>query len=210
MCWVFCGMGFVLLAVVVRVVFPGPGVLGDLGVALVVGLVIVGLGLGVCAEGPEEEGDGDIFDGERKVGRKVKDVGVWKVLVYGVVFVVMVGVLVALLVAGGRAVTKGEVGSLACGTDVGGSAVGGGDVTSFWTKDNPLPVDVVLGEAVTMDFTVMEGRITTITVLASGNGSESVVISTSEITTGAENGVATVVDLTTVTTSTSTTVLITA
>jgi hypothetical protein len=212
--YTFLSVGFVLfaIAVAVAVAYPGPKGTGYVGIGLFGVLVVALLVLGLCTKSPGEDENverandfRDPFSAgilEKRERRNVADVGLYKVCVYVLVFVVLVGGLVVLLVMGGSAVRKGN--------QVGGACAEGANVAvgavSVWTRENPLPVDVVLGEAVTIDIIVTEGRVTTATMLASGSGSES----TSGGSGVSGGGVATVVDLTSVTTSTTTTVLVTA
>lgn len=127
---------------------------------------------------------------ERERKREVPDIRWWGIAVVVGVLVAELGCYLALLGIGGHAALKGYVPAM-CGPGV-GVLVGLG-----WTKANPLPVDVVVGEAITVVVTVMEtgvGNSSTATESHSETGS--LTLSTGQLTDG---GV-TVVNRTTITT----------
>lgn len=132
-----------LFALAVQVVQVREPSLGWLGVA-VVGVVCGGL-VGMGAKGERERSrKGDAVAVTRVV---VGDLKRPRALLMLVVFVVQVGILVAMLGIGGRAVVRGGVDE-DCPSGGEGPGLGG------WSREKPLPVDVVGGKVDNVDVVV--------------------------------------------------------
>jgi hypothetical protein len=179
--YLFTFIGFILFAIAIAVAYSGPRVVGIVGITLfavtVGGLVV----LGVSTRGPPpsssllgEDGEQPLQDEEVKV--KVKDIGILKVVMLLIIFAVQLICLGLLLGVGGDAVVTGQLGSECKGVE-----------EEVFNSGNPMPVEVVSVASggyvtVTRDYTA------TITV------TEMMMSATSS-----DDGVATVVDLTSIT-----------
>jgi hypothetical protein len=177
--YLFTFTGFILFAIAIAVAYSGPRVVGIVGVTLFA-VTVGGLGvLGVSTKGPPPENntagvlEQHLHDDNEK---KAKDIGIPKVVILLIIFVVQLICLGLLLGVGGHAVVTGQLGSECKGVE-----------DEVFNSGNPMPVEIVSVASggyvtVTRDYTA------TITV------TEMMMSATSS-----DDGVATVVDLTSIT-----------
>jgi hypothetical protein len=178
--YILTSAGFILFAIAITVAYSGPKVVGIVGVALfaviVSGLVI----FGVSTEGPPpspslaEQALQDQDENEEQV----KDIGIPKVITLLLIFLIQLICIGLLLGVGGQAVVTGQLGSECKGVE-----------EEVFNSGNPMPVEVVsiaagAGGIVTRDYTA------TVTVTE---------MMMSVSATSDDDGVATVVDLTSIT-----------
>jgi hypothetical protein len=180
--YLFTFVGFILFAIAIAVAYSGPKAVGIVGVTLfavtVGGLVV----FGVSTKGPPLENN---IAGEQPLQdekAKVKDIGLPKAILLLLIFLVQLICLGLLLGVGGHAVVTGELGSECKGVEEEASNSG-----------NPMPVEVVSVAAGANGYvTVTRDYSYTTTILATVTEMESSSLSS-------DDGVATVVDLTSIT-----------
>lgn len=167
--YLYLGSGLVLFALAVQVVQVREPSLGWLGVAAV-GSVCVGI-VGMGAKGERERGKGGGVKAVTMV--VIGDLKRPRALLMLVVFVIQAGILIALLGIGGTAVVRGEVDA---GCKSGGATDGLGN--AIWTKERPLPVDIVVGRVDTVQVVV---TVTEIRIDPTGGTASSVVATSTTI-----------------------------
>jgi hypothetical protein len=178
-------IGFILFAIAIAVAYSGPKVVGIVGVTLfavtVGGLVV----FGVSTKGPPPENSiaGVLEQPLQDEKVKVKDIGIPKVVILLIIFVVQLICLGLLLGVGGHAVVTGQLGSECKGVE-----------EEVFNSGNPIPVAVVSVAAGANGYvTVTRGYTATITV------TEMITDVVSGTSSDGDDGVATVVDWTSIT-----------
>jgi hypothetical protein len=183
--YLFTFIGFILFAIAIAVVYSGPKVVGIVGVTLfavtVGGLVV----FGVSTKGPPPENSisGVLEQPLQDEKVKVKDIGIPKVVILLIIFVVQLSCLGLLLGVGGHVVVTGQLGSECKGVE-----------EEVFNSGNPMPVEVVGVAAGANGYvTVTRGYTATITV------TEMMTDVVSGTSSDGDDGVATVVDWTSTT-----------
>ena len=196
--YIFTFVGFILFAIAIAVAYSGPKAVGVVGVTLfavtVSGLVIFGVSTKGPAPSPSLLEEENITAGEHHHDKKkIKDIGLPKIIITLLIFLIQLICLFLLLGFGGNAVVTGQLGEECKGVQ-----------DEMYNGGNPMPVEVMNTPGyvtVTRDYTATVTTTTTSlgTVTEMMTESASVVSGFSSTTTSGEDGVATVVTWTSIT-----------
>jgi hypothetical protein len=187
--YLFTLAGFIIFGIAIAVAYEGPRVVGIVGVSMfavsVAGVVV----LGVSTKGPLEEKNNSAvaFEQEQQQllhdeEKKVKDIGLPKIIFTLLIFATQLICLGLLLGFGGNAVVTGKLGSECNGV-----------VDQVYNVGNPMPVEVVAVAAgawktVTKYYYYTTTILETVTEMMTGMESSS-----------SDDRIATVLDLTSIT-----------